>query len=258
MKRQALFILIACFSFQMAANAQEEKTLFNHMALGVSVGTDGIGVDAAVQATNFLGIRVGGAFMPHLKFSGDYDIDSESASITSKTVTIEGKIQKVDAKVLFDFFPFRKSSFHVTAGAYIGGSKVLSLRNKNEFLAREDWGVTGVKIGDYRITSDDEGNVKADIRVNAFKPYLGIGFGRTMPRNKRIGVMCDLGVKFWGKPGVWANSKDDWGEVHYTKLRRQDFSEDDSNSADANKAIDIMEKIIVYPVLNIRICGRLF
>ena len=258
MKRQALFILIACFSFQMAANAQEEKTLFNHMALGVSVGTDGIGVDAAVQATNFLGIRVGGAFMPHLKFSGDYDIDSESASITSKTVTIEGKIQKADAKVLFDFFPFRKSSFHVTAGAFIGGSKVLSLRNKNEFLAREDWGVTGVKIGDYRITSDDEGNVKADIRVNAFKPYLGIGFGRTMPRNKRIGVMCDLGVQFWGKPGVWANSKDDWGEVHYTKLRRQDFSEDDRNSADANKAIDIMEKIIVYPVLNIRICGRLF
>ncbi|MBQ9285734.1 MAG: hypothetical protein IJ209_05565 [Bacteroidaceae bacterium] len=259
MKRTSFILLVAFCALSQTLHAQTaDRRVFNHMAIGLSLGTDGIGFDVAMPATEFFDLRVGASFLPKLKFSGDYDIDSESASITADEVTIEGKINKMDAKALLDFYPVKNGIFRITAGAYIGGSKVLSAYNTSEFLAREDWGNTGVKIGDYRVMSDEQGNVKADIKVNAIKPYLGIGIGRAVPRNKRIGVMADLGVQFWGKPSVWANAKDDFGDIHYTKLEKQDFSKDQNNSADANKAIDIMEKICVYPVLSIRICGRIF
>ena len=259
MKRTSFILLTALLTFAVSANAQtDERRLFNHLAAGLSVGTDGIGIDVAMPATDRFDLRVGASFMPGFKYSGDYDLETESASITAEEVNIEAKLHKADAKILLDFYPAPRGIFRITAGAFIGSSKLITAGNTTQFLAREDWGVTGVKLGDYRVMSDNQGNVKADVKVNAFKPYIGIGIGRSVPRNKRVGVMADLGVQFWGKPGVWANAKDDWGDTHYTRLEKEYFTGDDDASNDAKDAIKIMEKVRVYPVLSVRICGRIF
>lgn len=252
-----LTLILVCALLATTVRAQEEdKRLFNHLAAGLSLGTDGIGLDVAMPATKYLGIRAGISFLPHVKYSDYVDIDSDSESIIADEVKVEGKLNKIDGKLLVDFYPTERSNFHITAGAFIGGSKMIKAYNTTPFLAREDWGVAGIRLGDYRVTSDDEGNVHADLRVNAFKPYLGIGFGRSVPRNKRVGVMCDLGVQFWGKPGLWTTTKNDWGEREYHKLEKSDMTFDDND--DANKAFDILSKVIVYPVLSIRLCGRIF
>ena len=90
-------------------------------------------------------------------------------------------------------------------------------------------GKAGVVIGDYTIPVDKNGNVSGGLKVSNFRPYVGLGFGRAVPK-KRLGVMFELGVQFHGKPDVYP---------------------DDTFSK-------IMDKLTVYPVMKIRLCGRIF
>ena len=239
-----------------SANAQkvEEFGIFDHLGVGVSVGTTGIGFDVAAPVTDYLQLRAGYSFFPKISYKTDVDIDSDDPSFSTDEVEVEGKLNMSNFEFLADFYPFKasKSGFHITAGFFAGPSKFISVYNTEPFLNPKDWGKAGIKLGDYRVTSDEQGNVQADLKVNGFKPYLGIGFGRAVPKG-RIGVQFDMGVQFWGTPGVYTRTVDNFGDVSYDKLKKSDIDNDD-----ADKAFEIMEKITVYPVLKLRICGRIF
>ena len=116
--------------------------------------------------------------------------------------------------------------------------------------------MVGIKLGDRRITTDKNGYISADVKVNSVKPYVGFGFGRAVPRKSRVSVSCDLGVKFWGSPRLGTMVEDDWGNTYYHKFKSKEL--DDKDDQDLKDAMETMEKITVYPVLNIRICGRIF
>lgn len=251
MKKLSLVLTMALVVLSQSANAQTEN-LFNHLGGGISLGTDGIGIDLAMPMTDYFAVRAGVSFLPKVKYDADVDIDSTDPTFTAKKVNVEGKLNKTDFKFLIDYYPFKNASFHLTAGAFIGGSKLVNIYNTETFLAKKDWGTAGIKLGDYRITSDENGNVAADVKVNSFKPYVGIGFGRAVPKST-ISVSCDLGVQFWGKPSVWTTTKDDFGDKSYHELTKGDV-----DNKDADKFFDIMSKIVVYPVLNIRLSGRFF
>lgn len=51
--------------------------------------------------------------------------------------------------------------------------------------------------------------VNGGVKVKNFRPYLGLGFGRLIPKN-RLGIRFELGAQFQGKPVVYA---DDVGDV---------------------------------------------
>jgi hypothetical protein len=70
-------------------------------------------------------------------------------------------------------------------------------------------GRMGIHLGDkvaedgtltpYMMEPGDDGMVKAEVRVNSFKPYLGVGYGgRLLKNNDRLHIAADLGVMFWG------------------------------------------------------------
>ena len=174
--------------------------------------------------------------------------------------------------LLFDYYPFTSSSFHVTAGAYIGNSDILAVTNTNDFINLAYAGKAGIDLSKsgstmtekYVIITDNQGNVKADLKVNGFKPYLGIGFGRAVPR-KRIGVQFDLGVQFWGKPEAQTNlmyydsSVGDF-VTRYEKVQKGRItrSHEDSDYKDVRDALKTIEAIGVYPVLTFRLNGRIF
>ena len=258
MKHLFLLALATLFSIQ-TTQAQEtdvEYGLFNHVGAGVSFGLDGIGFDVAAPVTEWASVRAGMSFFPKLAFNGDVNIRSNSSSFTKKDVNIEGKLNICDFKLLFDFYPIKKSSFHLTAGTFIGSKKFVTAYNTEEFLARDEWGVSGIMIGDYRLTSDDNGNCEANVEVASFKPYLGIGFGRAVPRKSRVSVSCDLGVKFWGTPSVGAMTTNNFGQREYTNIHFSDLSSEDDK--DLRDGFETLEKVKVFPVLNIRISGRIF
>ena len=100
----------------------------------------------------------------------------------------------------------------------------------------------GLVLGDYFIAPDEEGNIDARIRVSGFRPYLGLGFGRAVPR-KRIGCQFDLGVQFWGSPRVVVNGE---------RL------EPDRVGDELDDALSIVSRIKVFPVLTFRLVGRIF
>lgn len=258
MKHLFLLVLASLFGFQtsQAEEKESELGLFNHVAGGVSLGLDGIGFDVAAPVTEWAAIRAGVSFFPKLKFTGDIKIDDNNPAVTDR-VDVEGKLNVFDVKALADFYPFKKSSFHITAGAFIGSSDFITASNTSMFIKDPSkYGKLGLMLGDYRITTDNQGYISADVKVNSFKPYLGIGFGRAVPKKSRVRVSCDLGVKFWGSPRLGAMVKDDWGETYYHKFKSSELDEYDDE--DLKDAMEFMESLKVFPVLNIRISGRIF
>lgn len=193
---------------------------------------------------------------------------------------VEGKLTNTTWHFLIDVYPFKSSSFHATVGAYFGPTEVVSVYNTEEGFLKpinaynnaiiyaldqptgntvrtvvEKYGLNmiGAELGDYFITPNpaDNGNVEASIEVNSFRPYLGVGFGRAVPKG-RIGCQFDLGVQFWGTPKVYAPTYD---KVAH-KFQREELKES-LVGGDAGGTIKTISKISVYPVLNFRLVGRI-
>ncbi len=78
--------------------------------------------------------------------------------------------------------------------------------------------------------------------MSGTRPYLGLGFGRLVPQ-KRVGFMFELGVQFHGTPKVYST------EGNLEELNG--YNADDELSK-------IVENLTVYPVLKLRLCGRIF
>ena len=190
--------------------AQKELGVFNSLAVGVGVGTTGIDVNVATPITSHFDLRGGFSIMPNFRMQWG-----------------------------------KKSSFFLTAGAYFGGGTLLKINGHSDELKElvAEAGKAGVVIGDYTIPVDKNGNVSGGLKVSSFRPYVGLGFGRAVPK-KRLGVMFELGVQFQGKPDVYT----DYGNIG-NLLAEAD--PDDTFSK-------IVDKLTVYPVMKIRLCGRIF
>ena len=283
-------LLIVCMLFvggitQTSAQdlSPENFGYFNHLSGGIVLGTEGIGIEVAAPLTYNFAVRMGYSFMPKFKYSKGLDLglsDQDKADMARGTykgaflspeVDLEGKLNMGDFKLLIDWYPFRSSSFHATAGFYIGRGTVVEVTNKRPFI--KDGYDAGIELGDasstvnygmsrYTLKPDENGNLKVEAKVNGFKPYLGIGFGRAVPKGS-VGVQFDLGVQFWGKPEVHGNMEyiePSTGQVvtRYEKINKNRIISQNKDYQDLRDAIKTIEKIGVYPVLNIRINGRIF
>lgn len=202
-----------------------------------------------------------------------------------KNVDIQGKFANTTWHVLFDVYPMGKiSSFHLTAGAYFGPSELISVYNMNnselpngltpinqwnnailgaeanpssllytQVVQPNNLKMIGADMGDYFITPNpaENGNVKASAKVKSFRPYVGLGFGRAVPKG-RVGFQFDLGCQFWGKPEVYVPTYDRMTGTYQTEKIDADKAGDD-----AGKILKTVSKISVYPVLNLRLVGRI-
>lgn len=197
---------------------------------------------------------------------------------------LQGKLDNTLGHILVDIHPF-KTSFRVTVGAYFGKDEIVSVYNKEDgFLKpinayneaiiyaqtqsptsspypqnvrdvvdRYNLKMIGGELGDYFVTPNpaENGNVKAYAKVNNFRPYLGIGFGRAVPKG-RIGCQFDLGVQFWGKPKIYVPTYDKEAKTYqYEKI------DGDKAGDDGGKVLKTISKVSVYPVLNFRLVGRI-
>jgi len=198
---------------------------------------------------------------------------------------LQGKLSNTTGHVLIDVYPIPGFSFHATVGAYFGPSKIISVYNKpgqeglpegltpisqwnNAIIAAKanptsllytqvvqpnKLDMIGAELGDYFITPNpaENGNVEANIKVNGFRPYVGIGFGRAVPKS-RLGVQVDLGCQFWGKPKVYIPTYNKDANTYQNEQIDAERAGDD-----AGKILKIVSKFSVYPTLNIRLVGRI-
>ena len=273
-------LLIVCMLFAGAvtqANAQElspeDYGYFNHLSGGIVLGTEGIGIEVAAPITYDFAVRMGYSLMPKFKYSKSLNLNENRGAFIKDKVDIGGKLNMGDFKLLVDWYPFKSSSFHATAGFFIGRSTVVEIDNKEPFVKDNYRGNAGIELGvmdpsnpqsesRYTLMTDVNGDVHAELEVSSFKPYLGIGFGRAVPKG-RVGVQFDLGVQFWGRPELNANMNyvdRETGEnvTRFEPIQRNRITNPDGDYKDLRDAVRTIQKIRVYPVLNIRINGRIF
>jgi len=255
MKKSTFLLLAAMLAAPLyAQNKVERFGVFDHLGANLSVGTDGIGIELAAPITHYAAVRAGFNFFPKIKvtptvkYTNDFRDDpmSEYFGEEKLSTRVQGKFNWMNGKVLVDAYPFESVAFHVTAGIFFGTSEIMQVENLDPIHRKDP--DSGIEIGDYIIHENSEGIAKANVKINSVKPYVGIGFGRAIPK-KRIGVSMDLGVMFHGKPTFNAYSPTD---DLWVKATSSDTGNEDGG------AIDIISRVKVWPVLNIRLTGRIF
>lgn len=85
-----------------------EKNILNHMDLGISVGTTGIGIDLAVPVTNYARIRAGYSYMPPIKLHSNFPIETTGGGKASSFV---GKISTINEMLANSGVEINSSSF---------------------------------------------------------------------------------------------------------------------------------------------------
>lgn len=231
-----------------AVSAQDDNLygIANRVGVGVGVGTEGIGFDVAVPLTKYVQARVGLNVMPNININTSADVAGQTQGYNYEgQMDIKGKFSRTTFDVKFDCYPFANAnSFFVTAGFSVGGDKLIEISGHSDDLQNlyAQGKKYNIEIGDYQIPVDENGNVNGGVKVKNFRPYLGLGFGRLIPK-KRFGARFEIGAQFQGKPVVYADGVGD-----LQKVIDQDADDDISK---------FMDWLQVYPVLKLSIRGRI-
>lgn len=242
------------------AQSDYKRGIFNHVGLNVGAGTEGISVGVAAPVTNFLEVEAGVNIMPSFKLSGDLDVDVKPipgvSTPTDATIHVDGDFSRTTFNVKANLYPFGGGSkFFIAAGLSIGGENIAEvtgscddLREFSQNLPTQELKdqlrqAATANLGGYNLELDENYNLQGDIRCKNVRPYLGLGFGRLVPKN-RIGCRFELGCQFMGKLKVYQNGN----EIDINKAL-EDAGEDDLSK--------FVKDLKVYPVLKLSFTGRI-
>ena len=248
MKAKLRLLLLAIPCFTLPSRAQADLHILNHLSIGAEVGTMGVGIDASMPVTTFVDIQGGFTMFPRVEFNTSLGTNRPVPGIDGK-VRLKGKPLMKGGKVLVNVMPLPiLSSFHITAGAYFESDEALGLYNEEPLSEMAAYNALhpddkcGLTLGNYLLEPDAEGNIDVSFKVKPVKTYLGIGFGRGVPK-RRIGFKFDVGCLLWGKPTLCCNG-----------VEVQDTDQD----GEGGGIIKVATKLKVYPMINFRLCGRIF
>ena len=336
MRRLVLSVFVAICGLSASAQNSLQEMLdeyhaFNHLDASITLGTTGIGFDLATPVTNYAQLRVGYSFMPSFHKSMYFDVqvgdkpedkyDANGNRVQTKFDKMASVLKQVtgyqvddevemigrplyhNLKVMVDVFPFQQDKrWHVTAGFFLGPSKIAEAYNSTEampsllavgvyntfrdrtlasyeggwpyepIISIGGWDLTdekiieqlaqrfinygrmGMHVGNYDdgtaylMEPGEDGMVRASMKVNAFKPYLGVGYGgRLLKNSDKFHIAVDLGAMFWGgSPSIVTHEG-----VNLTK--------DVSNiSGKVGDYVSLAKTFKVFPVLDVRLIYHIF
>lgn len=95
-------------------------------------------------------------------------------------------------------------------GVTMNGNPLPSVELDPKYVEK---GLIGVPLGRFAdgckamLVPDEYGVVRAEMVVNRFRPYLGVGYNTALSRDHKWNLQADLGVIFWGgKPKVYVDN----------------------------------------------------
>ena len=127
-----------------------DKLLFNHLAIGIGIGTEGASLDLALPIGNYVQLRAGMSYLPSIKLTKHFDASQTGStgtsnfdSITSilhditglqfdEQIDMKATTQLWNGKILVDVFPFRKKNWFFSAGLYFGPRQLMHIENAAE------------------------------------------------------------------------------------------------------------------------------
>ena len=247
------------------AQKEYKRGFLNHVGINVGAGTEGISVGLAAPVTGFFELEAGVNVMPSFKLSGDLDVDVNTSSLpqvpnvqypTGATIHAEGSFDRTTFNVKANLYPFGGGTkFFIAAGLSIGGEKIAEVTGSCDELRDFSKGLPSqalkdqfrkavtANLGGYNLELDENYNLQGDIRCKNVRPYLGLGFGRLVPKN-RLGMRLELGCQFMDKLKVYQNDT----EVDIDKAL-EDAGEDDLSK--------FVKDLKIYPVVKFSFTGRI-
>lgn len=165
MKRRITTAIIVATCFCMGSYGQgkwEKLTMnnrdngwLNHIDVGLTLATSGIGFDVAVPMTDWARLRVGGVWKPFMEYNASFSTEvarglPESEQKTrfnqyatfmknvmgtapKRSVLMEGDLKMNNFRLLVDLFPLKNHrNFHVTVGFLYGNSTLVNAHNSAE------------------------------------------------------------------------------------------------------------------------------
>ena len=127
-----------------------DKLLFNHLAIGIGIGTEGASLDLALPIGHYVQLRAGMSYLPSIKLTKHFDASQTGStgtsnfdSITSilhditglqfdEQIDMKATTQLWNGKILVDIFPFKKKNWFFSAGLYFGPKQVMHIENAAE------------------------------------------------------------------------------------------------------------------------------
>lgn len=257
-------LLLAGVGSVMAQN-EYKRGFLNHVGINVGAGTEGISVGLAAPVTSFFEVEAGVNVMPSFKLSGDLDVEVNTSSLPQvpdvrypdeSTIHAEGSFDRTTFNVKANLYPFGGGTkFFIAAGLSIGGEKIAEVNGSCDELRKVSQNLPTQELKDqfrqavsanlagYNLQFDENYNVQGDIRCKKVRPYLGLGFGRLVPKN-RLGMRLELGCQFMDKLKVYQNDT----EIDINKAL-EDAGEDDLSK--------FVKDLKIYPVVKFSFTGRI-
>lgn len=120
----------------------------------------------------------------------DYEYGKVDVSGNDVSATISGESNTID--LLLEYLPFKNSSFKL-----VGGLGFINEMNFNIDMVYEE----EVIFGDVVLTKEDYGDLNLGFAWEGVAPYLGVGFGRAVPKG-RLGFGIEVGSYFSSSPDI--------------------------------------------------------
>lgn len=201
MKRRLTILLIFLLA-GLSVKAQDRQ-IFNHMSLGISLGADGVGADLALPITPYVQLRGGYAIFPYT-FVSSIALNVQYEEVYLSTEPLNFTFWKGgNGKLLLDFYPTKTTPFRLTAGVFAGPGKAVSwdLDMGKLFTGTREAPCEFTKEGT-TFSTNASGYILADAQLKQWIPYVGLGFGRAVNPDSRVTFNVDLGVLIQGTGGL--------------------------------------------------------
>ena len=243
---------LAMFMSLTSVMAQEETGIGNHLGWGVGFGTEGFNASIATDMTKYAELEFGVNWAPGFARteSGDafyFKEDNKRHGVGD--MDIKAKVNRATLDFKGSVYPFAAnenfaSDLFVALGVSFAGKEIASLEGTLK-SPREGEGAKYVRAGKYMLPLNGN-NADASVRVNSVRPYVGLGYGRLVPKNN-LGFRVELGCQFNGKIKLYKGDSDNECEL----LSKHNIATDTDMQ-------DVMDFFSIYPVLKVSLRGKFF
>ena len=243
---------LAMFMSLTSVMAQEETGIGNHLGWGVGFGTEGFNASIATDMTKYAELEFGVNWAPGFARteSGDafyFKEDNKRHGVGD--MDIKAKVNRATLDFKGSVYPFAAnenfaSDLFVALGVSFAGKDIASLEgtlNATEGADKQKY----VRAGKYLLPLDGN-KADASARVNSVRPYVGLGYGRLVPKNN-LGFRVELGCQFNGKIKLYKGDSDNECEL----LSKHNIATDTDMQ-------DVMDFFSIYPVLKVSLRGKFF
>ena len=246
---------LAMFMSLTSVMAQEETGIGNHLGWGVGFGTEGFNASIATDMTPYAELEFGVNWAPGFARTENGDAftldEVKKKRVEAGNMDIKAKVNRATLDFKGSVYPFATnegfaSDLFVAVGVSFAGKEIASLEGTLNSSKGEPDKQKFVRAGKYMLRLDGN-KADASARVNSVRPYVGLGYGRLVPKNN-LGFRVELGCQFNGKIKLYKGDNECELISKYSEY----------NLTTDTKMQDVMDFFSIYPVLKVSLRGKFF